>query len=203
MAISAARRETQNQLSNIEQDFSTWASNYIKDRDLKKLTLERQKLEARGTEIELSKQYRPIFQHVIDGIRAAISAYNAKTGSDFNVQLNDLPSNLYAVDPSSLTLGTVVFSPNVKWTVGFYSERPATASRLPYFEINIVSGQSTSQDQLRIYINPPNLTLTAWGGGVATAARLSTDYPINSASESVRTIVQQLIETQISSLPNQ
>jgi hypothetical protein len=166
------------------------------------LELEQRRLDDRATEIQLSTQYRPIFQAIIDGIRAAISAYNAKTGSNFTVRLHDLPSNLYAT-PGSIELGTVVFAPDVKWYLTFYSERPAASRPLPYLQLNILGGQSSPADQLRINIDRQNLTVTAWGGGIATAAKLAASYRISSANDSVRKIVQQLVETQISSLPNQ
>jgi hypothetical protein len=202
-ANAASRRDAQQQLDDIDRNFSHWVSNFIKSRDLKKITLQNQQLEARATELELSKQYRPIFQRIVDGIRAAITAYNATTGTDFKAHLKDLPSNLYVSAPDEREFGTVVFATDVAWTVRFYSEKPARADRLPYFQIDIRSGSASVEDQLRVYLNPPDLTIGTFGGGVVSAAKLSEKYPIASANQSTETIVQQLIETQISSLPNQ
>jgi hypothetical protein len=197
----ASQRQAQRELDDIDRNFSTWASNFIKDRDLKKLTLERQQLDARAAEIELSKKYRPIFQRMIDAIRAAIAAYNAETRSDFKTDLHDLPSNLYVSRPE-FDLGTVTFTPDTKWTVSFFTEKPASADRSPYFQIDI-QGSGQSPDQLRVFLSPSDLRIATIGGGIMSAAKLSQTYPTASANESAETIVRQLIETQISSLPNQ
>ena len=51
-----AREEAQKKLANIEQNFSSWASDFIAERDLKRSELERTKLAERNNELEISKQ---------------------------------------------------------------------------------------------------------------------------------------------------
>ena len=108
-----AQRQAQQELADIDQTFSKWAADYIKDRDLRKLSLEREQLDARATEIALSKEYRPIFQEFVDSVRAAIRAYNAKTGSAYEADLHDLPTNLYGSPSNTIEVGTVHFASDV------------------------------------------------------------------------------------------
>jgi hypothetical protein len=193
------RREAQQKLDDIDRDFAQWASQFIKERDLKKLEVDRQTLEARAAELELSREYQPIFQQMVDAIRAALQAYNKRTDSTFKAELRDPPLNLYLNDQTNFDLGKVTFSNAAVWTVRFYSEKPATRDRPPYFQIDFQSEQSRSQ--FRLYITPPNLRIQTFGGGIVSAAKLAQTYPLDSRSESIRDIVQRLMETQISSLP--
>jgi hypothetical protein len=198
---TASQRDAQKELTDIEGNFSQWASNYIKDRDLKRLGVERQRLESRGNEIGVSKRIQPIFQRAIDAIRAAINAYNAKAGSNFKTDLQDIPPNLYS-DPAPVQLGTVTFTPETQWIVQYYAEKPAALDRPPYLYIDIKTEHfRQGEDQIRIYPRENNLAITTFGGGIVSASKLAPNYPIATLNESVDTIVRQLVETQISSLP--
>jgi hypothetical protein len=198
---TTSQREAQKELTDIEGNFSQWASNYIKDRDLRRLGVERQRLEARANEIDVSKRIQPIFQRAIDALRAAINAYNAKAGSNFKADLHDIPANLYS-DPAPFQLGTVTFTPQAQWIVQYYAEKPATVDRPPYLYIDIKTEHfRQGEDQIRIYPRENNLVITTFGGGIVSASKLAPNYPIATPNESVDTIVRQLVETQISSLP--
>jgi hypothetical protein len=198
----AAQRDAQQQLSDIDQAFSRWAADYIQDRDLKKLSFERQRLDARANELSLSNQYRPIFQQLVDSIRAAVNAYNAKTDAKFRVDLRDPPANLYSTPQNTIEIGSVFFIPEVFWTVNIFSEKPARADRLPYLYIDVQGKPRLAEDQLRVLIVPPNLRIATYGGGIVSAAKLPETYPLSTSTDAVKDLVQRLIEAQIASLPS-
>ncbi len=200
---SAARREAQQKLADIQQDFSQWASDYIKHRDLKKLELDREKLAARTEELKISNDYRPLFQCAVDAVRGIIQAYNKQAGTDFRIQLNDVPMNLYLPDSFVCEIGTVDFAGTVKWRAYISATKPANPTQPPLFQIDIQYPHFNTNDAFRIEIQPPNFKLVAFGGGVATAARLDTVQPLDSFQVPVRAAIQKLVETQISSLATQ
>ena len=196
------KRDAQQQLLDIDESFSRWAADYIKDRDLKKLSFERQRLDARANELSLSNEYRPIFQQFVDSIRAAVNAYNAKTDAKFRVDLRDPPANLYSTPQNTIELGAVFFIPDVHWTINIYGDKPARADRLPYLYLDVQGKPRLAEDQLRVQIIPPNLRISTYGGGIVSAAKLPETYPLSASSDAVKDLVQRLIEAQIASLPN-
>ncbi|HAF16298.1 MAG TPA: hypothetical protein DCK99_21890 [Blastocatellia bacterium] len=198
---SEANKEAEKKLSNIEQDFSQWASDFIKNRDLKKLDLERQKLDARSKELEISKKYRPLLQYTIDVLKRVLQAYNATASAAFDIRLSDLPNNLYAVDTTVCEIGTVEFGSGVKWHVYVIVNKPADERNSPYFQIDIQDPRIKTSDVFRIEPTPPNFTVHSYGGGIAGVANKDTVGPLSSFESPIREIVQRLVETQISSLP--
>jgi hypothetical protein len=197
---ASARREAQQKLADIQNDFSQWASDFIKNRDLKKVELDRAKLETRGTEIQMSKNYRPLFQHAVEMLRGIIDAYNEKAGANFKVHLSDLPANLYLPETRSCEIGAVDFGHDLKWRMYVYANKPAAADNPPLLNIDIQYPHAMS-DSFRVQITPPNFKIIAYGGGVATAAKVDTTQPLDSFETPIRSSLQKLVETQITSLP--
>jgi hypothetical protein len=200
-ATSAARREAQQKLVDIEQDFSQWASDFIGNRDLKRLELEREALETRTKEIQISKDYRPLFQYAVDALRGIIQAYNQKAGSNFSAQLTDLPMNLYLGDSLQCDIGTIDFGFDTKWHVYVYANKPPQTDNPPFFQIDVQNLRFKTSDAFRIQIVAPNFRLIGFGGGVAGAARIDAEKPLDSFQAPIRSSLQRLVETQIASLP--
>ena len=196
---SAARQEAQQKLADIQGDFSRWASEYIKNRDLRKLELDRQKLAARTEELKISNDYRPLFQCAVDALRGTIDAYNKKAGTDYRIQLIDLPTNLYPSESFFFEVGTIEFAGGVKWRAYISAQKPADPQRPPLFQIDIQYPNFNTNDAFRIEIQPPHFKLIGFGGGVAAAARLDTEQPLDSFQAPIQAAIKKLVETQISS----
>lgn len=202
-SAAAARQAAQQTLATIQQDFSQWAANFIKDRDLRKLELDREKLTARTEELKISTDYRPLFQYAVDALRGTIEAYNKQAGTDYRIQLTDVPTNLYPSDSFFFEIGTIDFAGAVKWRAYISAQKPADPQHLPQFQIDIQYPNFNTNDAFRIVIQPPNFKLVAFGGGIAAAARLDTSQPLESFQVPIRAGVQKLVETQISALAAQ
>jgi hypothetical protein len=200
-SLAPPHEAAQQKLANIEQDFSRWASNFIKERDLKKSELERTKLEERNKELEISRSYRKVFQEVIDILRAAVKAYNASAETNFDVQLPDLPVNLYDIHDQPTEIGNVKFRDGTRWRVRLWSERPVHETRLPHLDLVIEDAAFAGNDVVQIMLIPPDYTIASQGGGIVTAADLNTRKPIDSYQQTLRPPLQRLIETQIAALP--
>jgi len=193
--------DTQIKLANIEQNFSRWASNFIAQRDLKRSELERTKLDERNRELEVSKAYRKIFQYVIDVLRRAVEAYNTQAGTAFQVELRDLPVNLYDVSDRPMEFGMVKFRAGTRWRVRIWSERPVHETRLPHLDIVIEDAAQAGADLVQIELIPPDYTIAVNGGGIVTAANINARESLASYEETLRTHLQKLLETQIAALP--
>jgi hypothetical protein len=199
-----SQREAQQQLADIEKDFSQWASNFIKNRDLKKLEFDRQQLDTRTKEIEISNKCRPLFQYAIDSLRGIIHAYNDKAGSNFKAELRDLPTNLYPSEDLIFQIGKIDFGDGVSWNIYTYVNKPARADAPPFFQIDISGTARGSGDVYRIQINSDQSAfhLFTSGGGIATAAKIEGSKPLDDFKDTIRSTLERLIETQISSLRN-
>jgi hypothetical protein len=200
---AASQRQAQQELADIEKDFSNWASNFIRNRDLKKLELDRQQLEARTTEMEISTKYRPLFQYAVDCLRGIINAYNEKAGSKFKAEFHDLPSNLYPHDNLIFNAGTIDFG-DANWNFYIACNKPADPNNPPIFQIDIHNAGISSSDSYRIQIFPGRslFQLFAFGGGVATAAKIETSHSLENFEEPMRSSLERLVETQISYFPS-
>jgi len=75
----------------------------------------------------------------------------------------------------------------------------------PYFQIDIQNAGLSSGDAYRIQIDAAAslFRLFGYGGGIATAAKIDTSKPLDSFQEPIRSSLERLVETQISSLPSQ
>lgn len=201
-----AARNAQERLSEIEQDFSEKAASYIKNRDIKKLALDRQRLEDRARELELSKTYRPFLQGVIDDIRAATRAYQSEAHLPIQCNLKDLPINLWEGDLEWVELGTVEFPGKVVWGIALSIARPAAVARgIPYITLDVRDPRFKpgSSDQIRFNATPEQFFFTQYGGGIVAAAKAPDHVPLSSAKQSISTVIQALVEVQLSSLPPQ
>lgn len=198
----ATRKEqAQQKLESIRQDFTGWATNFLRDRSAKKQQLNDLKTQAKNEELRISSKCRPIFQYTLDVLDGAITAYNKTAGAKFVAQLKTLPQNLYETEGSAFDAGTIQFAPDTIWRISVNIYRPPRDNSPPVLFITIPNpSPGRAADAFRIEVRSTVLSLITGGGGIAGIANVDAEIPIQSYEQPLQQALERLLESQITSL---
>lgn len=171
------------QLDSLDQEFSAWAEDFVKNKARTQLEVEeirtsaeQQKLAASLSQKQTalkdrqhsSNTARPVLSAAITALRKSIEAYNAKSGSHFIANLPDLPFDLF--DPAAKQYkGTVQFDDKASWTVTLLvpDEPFSTMSSEPLFPVLRIRMEEGSDSHTGAFIYFP-------GGGMS-GSRIEVD----------------------------
>ena len=122
-------------IQQIEQEFQTWAAEFLKDREQRKVELARTHLDSVDVQLKVSNEWKPIFEYVLKTIDSMANAYNAESGETIKVDFPPLPPNLYS-EAASKYGGKVVFPNKAVWRILFAASRPPKKENPPSMYIN-------------------------------------------------------------------
>lgn len=112
------------QIRQIEDDFSRWATAFMEKRDERQRQFDQTRLDKRSVEARLSEKYRPLISQFISNLRKTIGAYNAKAGAKIEMNLPEITPNLF----DGNYVGTVVFDSTHAWRITEFVQKPARES---------------------------------------------------------------------------
>lgn len=186
-------------INQIEQEFQTWAAEFLKDREQKKVKLARTHLDSVDVQLIVSNEWRPIFEYVLKTIDSMAKAYNAKSGETIKVDFPPLPPNLYSEEAENYG-GTVIFPNKIMWRIMFLSIKPPRQNHPPSMYISF--GQEGDRDRLHSYLqigdwDKKNFRVSLSGPSVPTTEGVEGIYPLESYRDSLKTIIRRLFEAQL------
>lgn len=140
--IAEAKNSTnpdKQKIEMIENEFNSWANDFVKNKDIKRLELEKESIDTKGSRIALSNIWKPRLDTFFLSIRNIIDAYNKQTGDSISYEIEKLPENIF--DPSAeVYTAKVIFSPDVVWVMTVTPALPLADDQMPIVTISI-SGQ--------------------------------------------------------------
>lgn len=186
-------------IQQIEQEFQTWAAEFLKDREQRKVELQRTQLDSVDVQLRVSNEWKPVFEYVLKTIAAMAHAYNSESGETIEVDFPPLPSNLYSEEARNYG-GKVVFPNKVLWRVAFLSSKPARQEAPPSMYVDFkIEGD---RDCLNSYFSITNLDGKSFrsyiiGPNVPTAKGVEGIYQLDSYRDSLKTVIRSLFEAQL------
>ncbi len=186
-------------IQQIEQEFQTWASEFLKDRERRKIELARTHLDSSDVQLKVSNEWKPIFEYVLKTIDSLVQAYNAESGEAIKVNFPPVPANLYSEEAENYA-GEVIFPNKVIWSVNFLSAKPPKQESPPTMFIYIK--EKADQSYLNSYCTIGSLDKKSFrvhlnGPRVPTAKGIEGIYPFEAYRDSLKTILQRLFEAQL------
>jgi hypothetical protein len=186
-------------IQQIEEEFKNWASEFLKNRELRKVELARTELDSVDVQLKVSNEWRPIFEYVLTTIESMAKAYNAKSGETIKVDFPSIPPNLYSEEASNYG-GRVIFQNKVVWLVRFLSSKPPKKENPPQMIISFQKDEA--KGYLGSYFSIKSIDDNSFityltGPNVPTAAGIEGKYPIDSYRDSLKPIMRRLFEAQL------
>ena len=188
-------------IQKTEQEFEIWASEFMKNRERKKVELARTQLDSIDTQLKVSNEWRPIFEHVLQTIDSLARAYNTKSSEPIKVDFPAIPENLYSAAASAYP-GKVVFPNKAMWFVEFMSSLPPTYP--PSMNICFQHQKSSSflrlnylSIRIRSSMDKKEIDLTIYGKDLPTTDGIEGSYPLDSYRDKLKTIIRRLFEAEL------
>ena len=114
---------TTGKMQQIEQEFRTWATEFLKDREQKKVAQAKNQLDSVDEQFKVSNEVKPVFEYVLKTIESLARSYNAESGQKVQIDFPSIPPNLYSQAANKYS-GKVIFPSKVVWRVTFLSIEP-------------------------------------------------------------------------------
>ena len=125
-------------ITEVEDEFHKWADEFLKNKQSKKLSIEKQKISSIEGRIKVSNIWLPGFRAFVNVIKNSIPAYSEKTGIDIQCDLPKIPEDIL-INSTKPYLGNIIFSPNVFWEIVIYPPEKFDKEYSPKLNIMIYS----------------------------------------------------------------
>lgn len=170
---STTNIESLHKIDEIENEFDEWAEAFVGDFESKKVELAKNEILLKEREIKLTKEWRHIYQYIIETIRGMLVAYNQKSINKIEFNLPEIPNDLFGKE-IELFEGFIIFNEKVGWKISLSINKPYDDDDLPDFWIrfyfqNPSKGNITesikgfeSSKVLVLSINPNKKILSFW-----------------------------------------
>lgn len=186
-------------IHQIEEEFKNWAAEFLKDRERKKLELAKSGLDLVDTQLNISNEWRPIFQYVLTTIESLASAYNMQSGETIEVDFPPIPPNLYSEEASNYN-GKVIFHNNFYWHISLRSSKPAKKNNPPRMDISFHMGKEHYLRDSWLMIgdyDAKSFMITINGSNIPVTNGIEGTYPFDSYRDSLKRIICRLFEAQL------
>jgi hypothetical protein len=194
---------TAGKMQQIEQEFRTWATEFLKDREQKKVALAKNQLDSVDEQFKVSNEVKPVFEYVLKTIESLARAYNAESGQKVQVDFPTIPSNLYTQAAEDYS-GKVIFPSKVVWRVSFFAIKPPQRKYPPCMYVSFCLTEKESGLSRYCAIKPrmmmkefKEISVDLNGSGVPMTEGIEGTYPVESYRESLKMIVRRLFEAQL------
>jgi len=197
--VGANDEASAGKVQQIEQEFKDWASEFLKNREIRKVEFARTELNSVDAQLKVSNEWSRIFGYVLKTIESLANAYSAESGETIKVNFPPLPPNLYSKQARKYD-GNVVFPNEVVWQIKFSSSDPPKKEQPPsmligfrkegdqYFYDSFLRISSFWKDSFTVSLEGPN---------VPTSEGIEGLYPLDSYLDKLKTIMRLLFEAQL------
>ncbi len=188
-------------VEKIKYEFQSWADNFVKEKEEKKVQLDKNDVGLREKKLLLNNKWREYYVNSFEALSQMIEAYNKASGKT-NVKLletNVLPNNIYDAQRPNFRI-QVQFGEKTFWMIWLRIDDPITDDNLPV--INIAVNSKPNDDfaimsDLSFAIKPKNKNIYVRVDKPFDKANFKTNYPVNESSNQIIILLKQAFEYQI------
>jgi hypothetical protein len=138
-------KESLSILKNIEQEFNEWAETFVGNIESKKVEQQKSDILLKEKELNLSRQWRHIYQYIFEVIQQMLTAYNQKTKNKIDFILPELPYNLFG-NEAELFKGSIIFGDSTGWTIVLSITKPYKEDEIPSMLIHFYFVESSGKN---------------------------------------------------------
>lgn len=194
-------------IADVEKEFHNWADEFIKNKESKKLFVEKKKVSSLEERIEVSNEWLPGYKAFFDVIKKSIEAYNSKTNSEIVYDIPIIPDNIFINSDHNYS-AFIVFRENIIWEFIISPPKEFDINYFPDVSLDIynknvlnkewIVKQSSLTDKLSILsYSDEKLGIHAIKNTRLNLAYLKTGYVITNSKETLIEIARDLIEAQL------
>lgn len=136
--------ESLKEIEIYENEFNEWADDFLKNVESKQIAKKKSEILLREKEIKLSKQWRHIYEYLMEVIYHMIVAFNKKSTSMIEFIFSELPRNLFTEEAESYR-GLLIFDDNNAWAIEFQIKRPYKCDEIPNVVLKFFHGEHVGQ----------------------------------------------------------
>lgn len=133
-----AEGESLQKIDALENEFNEWAADFLMNFEARQVAKKKSAILLNEKEIQLSKQWKHIYEYLLNTIQNMVLAYNEKSESRIEFNLPAIPINLFNKEAESYR-GWLIFDDNNAWVITLQIVRPYNRDEIPNVVINFVS----------------------------------------------------------------
>lgn len=193
---------------DIENEFHKWADEFLKNKETKKLLVEKQKLSSKEKRINLSDKWLPGYIAFFDVLKKSIDAYNYKTNSKIEYNIPSIPRNIF-VDFEKEYSCFIIFKVDVIWELIIGPPKKLEKEYFPEVYLYIYDRNALNKDfldkkssatdilSLLFYSSNSKMGIHKFINTRFNLEYLKPTYDITTPEETLSEIARDLIEAQL------
>lgn len=195
----------------IENEFDKWAEDFIKDFESKQIAKRKTEILLNEKEVNLSRQWRHIYQYFLEVIQSTLLALNKKSSTTIEFTLPEIPKNLFNKEAESY-VGRITFDDNNIWKIRLHIKKPYEKDDIPIIVIDLFRGEaarkyaetltrSTTFLILILHLDKKNITpdksiQNLYVGDLKSSYSIEPDKYKDEIKQLVRTLIEYQLITQ-------
>ena len=122
-------------LNKIDNEFKSWATDFIKNKDSHKYKYEKENLDTKIKEATLSKEWVSFYEYFFESLNSLIMAYNETSSKKILTKISKIPANLYTESAKDF-IAKIKFSNDLIWIITLKVTQPFDNNNIPSIEIH-------------------------------------------------------------------
>lgn len=193
--------QKEKEIEKINFEFQSWADDFLRNKEEKKVLLDKNDLSIREKKILLNTKWREYYVKIFTAIPQMINAYNvaSKNNNIKLFELNELPNNIYEAGIKKFKI-QVQFNENTYWMIWLNVSDPITEDNLPRINITHASKPNdvfVLMADLSFWIDTKTKYLYVSTDRIFEKANFNKKYPLNENSDQIISLLKQAFEYQV------
>ena len=197
-------------INQIDSEFNSWASDFIKNKDSFKLKLEKEKLDVENIKIIQSQKWFPVYDYFFTTLKNMIYAYNKSSSSKLLLKIPTVPVNLFSKEAHEF-IAKIKFSKNLIWMISLQGNISESDTTLPEIDINIEEANLFDKNlipnqhlylfgDLTIYLDTEYSKIRLKHYNRFDTKELKNKYDLKNFKKSINQILETIIQYQLLNL---
>ncbi len=180
-------------VDKLDNEFSAWATELIKNKDSQRLHYEKDILDIKGKELSLSKEWLTFYNFFFETLKNLLDAYNRTAKNLITYEIPPLPNNLFSESINNF-VANIKFSKQISWNIILSKE----ISEIPSINITVIN---ESKNIGGLSIAPMSITDKVMyifkDKDIFMTNDLLSKYDLGDYKNSLKTILKIIVEYQL------
>jgi hypothetical protein len=188
-------------VDKIQNEFQSWATNFVETKEDKKLLLDKNDVNLREKKSILNTKWRNYYVKAFESINQMIEAYNKASGQKTLklIESNSLPSNIYDAELNKFKI-VVQFTENLFWNISLTIKEPIDKDELPWVGITLVKKPDTNLlglNNLLFSFDIQRKSIIVLTSKPFDKANFKSEYPLDDKTNQLAELLKKAFEYQI------
>jgi len=145
----------------LENEFNKWAKNFVADKDLNEIELQKQKLSTLEKDVRIEKKWSSLYSYIVQTVESIIKSYTKESNEEILYMIKpNIMSNVFDEQYNDSSVMAIIFKDSVIWNLKIIHPMIKMGEYpLPDLKIEILYNRQPKPDDISYFLIGPHLNI--------------------------------------------